>query len=302
MPGSCKLFIAILFCASITSAGYSQSLLSNQETTRLSDWLDSPEANLPENIVPRAMLQLYLRSALSLNFVASDDVVPEDRPMALATRAVQCAQDDSIDYCLYGGAASGWMEADADNLAPYLLLMKQRLASDDDSALRFLQEGLEASRVESYYFARFMVLREVLQDMGILPGRRNFIAELITVPSLQEIYGSLIAVCTARVTTSTEWTQACLQLADKLETGETFYANVMGAALRRDIVPLVSSDEDEIAAALDRRARYVQIRQEARAELDWWMNPEGRPNSWYEDALEVGELEALRRAIARARD
>ena len=154
--------------------------------------------------------------------------------------------------------------------------------------------------MDAYYFARFMVLREVMQDIGFMPGRRNFVTELIIVPSLQEIYGALLSIFTARVEQSGQWRQACLRLADRLEEGETFYANVMGAALRRDVVPLVSSDADEIAAARGHRGTYDAIRREARTALDWWTDPEGRPESFYRDSLEAGELNAVRRAIEAA--
>ncbi|MEQ8953693.1 MAG: hypothetical protein RL120_06125 [Gammaproteobacteria bacterium] len=300
MPDSRVLIFSVLLGISCVTTGYAQSLLSNQETSAMSDWLDSAAAFLPENTLPRAILQQYLRGHLTLNFVAADGVPASDSPMALLTRAVQCADLNRFDYCTDNGAVFSWIQADSNNLTPYLLLTKRTVRSNEESALTYLLEGLQAGKVDSYYFPRFMALREVLREIGILPGRRNFIAELLLVPSLQEIYGSLISICTARVAQSQEWAEACLRLADKLETGETFYANVLGAAIRRDVVPLISSDEAEIAVALERRATYDQVRQQAQRTLDWWTNPEGRPESWYRDSLEIGELAALRKALEQA--
>ncbi len=290
--------IAIVFVFSHLDYANAQPLLSGQELASINAWLESSRASNPDNTIPRAMLLLFQRSFESIDFVTEEQLSSEDTAIALSIRAVQCIHERTLAYCADNRAATEWLMADEDNLPPYLLLMQLALTNEDEeTALSYLQQGLNASRVNAYYFERFFLVQEQLRNMRFRSGRRNFVAELVVLPSLQEIYGSLRQSCLARVEQSPQWLDACLGLADKLESGKTFYANVLGAAIRRDVTALTSDDEALIAAAIEQRASYDEVRVVARDALDWWIDPEGRPQSFYRDSLESGELNAIHRAI-----
>lgn len=99
--------------------------------------------------------------------------------------------------------------------------------------------------------------------------------------------------CAEHAKTSVEWKSVCLELSDKLEQGTTFLSNVVGAALRRDVLKAVSADEKILKNAIERRVFYNTFRENARVKFPTWDNPAHKPDSYYSNAVKFGEFKAI---------
>ena len=147
-----------------------------------------------------------------------------------------------------------------------------------------------------------MYLREELESIRFYGNRANLAAEVYSLNGLLPTYSKIIPTCVEQAKSSHEWESTCLELGPRLEQGTTFFSNVYGAAIQRDVVAAISSDAQEIEEALEHRAFYDDFRVNARSKLPWWDDLALRPNSFYENASQFGELQAIQIEIDQVRD
>lgn len=205
----------------------------------------------------------------------------------------QCADNPQFSYCDGATLESQLVKLNPENLFPYLLLFNHFVAKGDiDRALASLKKGLIATEVNDYYFDKVMYLRSELESLGVRGKGANLLAEEFSGSGIDKIYIKIMPACAEYSKTSAEWKSVCLKLSDRLEEGTTFLANVVGAALRRDVLKAVSADETKLNEALARRKFYNTFRENAGEKRPGWADPAQKPDSYYSNAIKFGELRA----------
>lgn len=290
------LTVLLLLVGSVPAFG--QPALSEDEDRRSTQWLNNIQSSPSESTLLNVLLSIHHKSSSPLTSVFDAEATPNQNRLILSSLIYQCSRFPNIPYCEGSSLESRLLDLDSDNLIPHLHMFNHHLAKGAvDSALSSLQKGLNTRETDDYYFEKVMYLRNALPLVGFVGNRANLASEIYSLNGLVQTYTNIIPACVEHAVISQEWKDACLALSPRLEQGSTFFSNVYGAAIRRDVVSATSSSETEIQAAAQHRAYYDDFRINARSELSWWDDPAGRPNSFYENAAVFGELRAIEMEI-----
>lgn len=298
------LGVACLVLAGLlTSPLAAQSPLTLQaaEDRNLQNWLAGQRLrNVPLGVEGQ-LLSLYYQPEQPMPGITPAALDDMDA-LQLQLLVEQCHRHRQLPYCTRMTLEQALLGRDIDNSIAYLYLTAGYLESDEGiTALPYLLGANGATRTDTYYVDKLQSLRAFLGSVGIAAERINFVAELLASRTMPWFLVSIGDSCVAQSRQSERWAMACLALGEQLESAPSFYANVTGAALKRDVTVAMDAAADQIAASRRNRERYDNIRGLARAHLPWWGDPGSRPDSFYDDMARVGELEALRLAIERAR-
>ncbi|PCJ23723.1 MAG: hypothetical protein COA96_11265 [SAR86 cluster bacterium] len=276
------------------------------ENSRSMQWLNNIQglqSSSSDSALLNVLLSIHYRPSYPLISLYEAEYTETQNRLILSSFIYQCTNYPEISYCEDALLESRLLELDSDNFVPYLHLFNHYLAQGDvDSALAILKAGLKTEETNDYYFEKVMYLRDELSSsIEFVGSRANLAAEIYSLNGLVQTYISIIPICVEQATISQEWRDVCLELSLRLEQGITFFSNVYGAAIRRDVVSATSSDEIEIQAAVRHRRYYDEFRISARLNLSWWDDPAGRPNSFYGNAAVFGELRAIEMEIEQAK-
>lgn len=293
------LLVLILSCSLATAIEHHSNSDSEKEVARL--WFEKNQSAPNELPLMKALLSLhYQPSSTLLPFFVGEHEIGKKR-IILSLMIVQCSEGSQLSYCEEKSLEKTLVKLNGKNLFPYLLQFNHNVAKGEvDSALTSLKKGLTGTEVNDYYFEKVMYLRRELESIGIYGKGANLLAEDFSGNGLDIIYIKIIPTCTKHSKTSAEWASVCLELSDKLETGTTFLANVVGAALRRDVLKAISASEEKINAAVANRKYYSTFRENAWVRLPGWVDPAQKPNSYYNNAVEFGEFRATQIMVEEA--
>ncbi|MCG8414152.1 MAG: hypothetical protein MI746_08020 [Pseudomonadales bacterium] len=277
----------------LTQPAFAQPDLTEDENNRSKEWLENNRENSNAPALLRALLSLHYEPSVPLAQYLSADLNADTDRYVLNAMIYQCGLAEQLDYCQTSEIYEQLTAIDPHNITPYLQQFNHFVANRDfDNALVALQNGLATPNTNDYYFEKVMVLRQELPQLGFFDNRANYAAEFYSLNGLTDLYTKIIPTCLEVAPASQEWESVCLRIGRRLEQGTSFFANVYGAAIQRDVVAATSTDEEEIEAALKNRDFYSVFRVNAREALDWWTIPDARPNSFYENASRFGEFRA----------
>lgn len=296
---STALFLMILSCSLANAIEHHSNSDSEKEIAR--QWLEKKQAIHDEAPLMKALLSFrYQQSSTLLPFYSNEPETGKKR-IILSLMILQCADSSQLSYCEGKSLEKELVKLNKENLFPYLLQFNHYVAKGEfDSALISLKKGLTGTEVNDYYFDKVMYLRRELESIGVYGRGANLLAEDFSGNGLDKIYIKTIPACTEQSKASAEWATLCLKLSDKLEKGATFLANVVGAALRRDVLKAISANEEKINAAIANRKFYSTFRENARVRLPGWDDPAQKPNSFYHNATEYGEFRAIQIMVEEA--
>lgn len=289
----------ILSCSFASAIQHHSNSDDEKEVARI--WLEKNQAIPNEPPLLRALLSFhYLPSSTLLPFF-NNEPEARKRSIILSLMIFQCVENSQLSYCKGKSMEKELIKLNQKNLLPYLLQFNHYVAKDEfDIALTSLKNGLKGTEVNDYYFDKVMYLRRELESIGVYGKGVNLLAENFSGNGLDKIYIKIIPTCTEQSKTNPDWATVCLKLSDKLEAGTTFLANVVGATLRRDVLKVISADEEKINAAVANRKFYSTFRENARVKFPDWDDPAQKPNSYYNNAYELGEFRAIQIMVEEA--
>jgi tetratricopeptide (TPR) repeat protein len=286
------LLVMILSCSVATAIEHHSNSDSEKEVARL--WLEKNQDIPSELPLMKALLSLHYQPSSTLLPFFDDEPEIRKRRIILSLMIFQCSGNSQLSYCEGKSLEKELVKLNPNNLFPYLLQFNHYVAKGEfDSALKSLKKGLTGTEVNDYYIDKVMYLRRELESIGVYGKGANLLAEDFGGNGLDKIYIKIMPTCTEHSKTSTEWATVCLKLSNKLELGTTFLANVVGAALRRDVLKAISASEEKINAAVANRKFYSTFRENARVRFPGWDDPAQKPNSYYNNAAEFGEFRAI---------
>ncbi len=292
-----KFIIAILIFISAGLSAVELPKLTVKENERSLQWLEQNQADSHEYVLMKALVSLHYQPTSTLMSYRSVELEDNKRRLILNLLLDQCEQIPKNLGCDEGSLESELIELDPRNLIPYLFQFRHFLAKGDlKSALSSLKVGLKATEANDYSVEQEIHLRRELKSIGFRGGRANLAAHYY-VAGMPQIYLKIIPACVEQAKISQEWKSVCLALTPILERGTSFLANVVGAALERDVLKATSSDEKKIQAAVEHRALYNEIRADARSIFPRFWDPTQRPDSYYRNAAKFGELQAFKMMI-----
>jgi len=299
-----KLFRLVMFSLITT---YSicinaQSELTDEENVTSLSWAEGITDNSSATLLTRAMIFQHYQPEQSLNLLYENELDQVSNRIRLSLLIDQCSKTEEFEYCNGKELEESLIIVDSENLSPYLFLFSHFVSEENfDGALESIQRGLSTNETNDYFVEKVMLLREELRNIGLVGNRANLAAGLYSQNSLLSMYIRINPTCVEQSGNSEAWKQACLALGSRLEEGTTFFSNVYGAAIRRDVVSSTSSDADEILAAKQHRDYFDDFRIEARQYLEWWDELAQRPDSYYEDTAIYGEFQAIQKAVERSK-
>jgi hypothetical protein len=240
--------------------------------------------------------------AIVPDLLSTEFASAEYNQMRLSIAYYYCRDNAEASFCLTNSIAEKLVSIDPNNVEPYLYLMVSLLdAGKDDEALAALIDGNQASGANAYYLDKVNIVRNRLLDTSYPKDRINLVGESVTgALSTYFFYVKLLAVCTEKSRGNIEWKEQCLELGKKLETtGNTIVQNVHGFAIQRDVLGDSAAENVIKADIVERMAAYNQVRDDGNARLDWWFDVALKPDLVYREINEFGEIEAVKRALAR---
>jgi len=212
-----------------------------------------------------------------------------------------CQTAGASDFCAGASYIEQLKNADPDNIDPYLYALVQLADINNyQGAYSALIEGLETDITNDYYLDKLKLSRHKLKEIGYPAEPINTAAESVTTIGFFTMYYRVLAICPEQSLTSTDWKSACLGLGKRLEeSGKTALTNMIGFGLQRDVLKNNPTEQEalELNAVLERRAAYVLVRDTLPLKVDWWMNPAARPGSYYDAAIELGEMPAMKQLL-----
>ena len=260
------LLVISLFSSSVNAIDHHSNADNEKEIAR--QWLEKNQKPPTELPLMKALLSLHYQPSSTLLPFRSNELANSKRRIIISLMIIQCTDNPQFSYCDGATLENELVKLNPKNLFPYLLLFNHYVEKGDvNQALTSLKKGLLATEVNDYYFEKVMYLRSKLANLGIGGKEANLLAEEFSGNSLGKIYIKIMPTCAEHSKTSTEWRSVCLKLSDRLEEGKTFLANVVGAALRRDVLKAASADETKLKEALARRVFYNSFREKARVKF-----------------------------------
>jgi hypothetical protein len=296
IKNSRAIFIVLLAISLFSPSAKAIDRHSNADNEKeiARQWLEKNQKVPAESSLMKALLSLHYQPSSTLLPFHHDKLENSKKRIVLSLMIFQCTDNSQFSYCDGASLEDELVRLNPKNLFPYLLLFNHYVEKGDvNKALTSLKKGLSATEVNDYYFDKVMYLRNELASIGVRGKRANVLAEEFSGKGLDKIYINIMPTCAEHTKTSTEWKSVCLELSDRLEKGTTFLANVVGAALRRDVLKAASADETKFNEALARRKFYNTFRESARAKHPTWDDPAQKPDSYYNNAVEFGELRAI---------
>jgi hypothetical protein len=291
--------VMTLSCSLATAIEHHSNSDSEKEVARL--WLEKNQGIPSEFPLLKALLSLHYQPSSTLLPFFNDEPEIRKRRIILSLMIIQCSDNSQLTYCEGKSLEKELVKLNPKNLFPYLLQFNHYVAKGEfDSALTSLKKGVTGTEVNDYYFDKVMYLRRELESIGVFGKGANLLAEDFSGDGLDKIYIKIMPTCIEHSKTSAEWATVCLELSNKLETGTTFLANVVGAALRRDVLKAISANEEKINTAVANRKFYSTFRENARVRFPGWDDPAQKPNSYYNNAAEFGEFRAIQIMVEEA--
>lgn len=289
----CITLIAMsLLCSLSHAIEHHSNSDKEKEITR--QWFAQHQSNAETTPLLKAILSFHYQPQANLEAYLNGEPENRNKKIIISLMALQCAENSHLSYCFGSMLEDKLVKLDTDNLFSYLLLFNHYIAVGGfDDALQTLKKGLNTIEVNDYYFDKVMHLRSELKNMGIYGKEANLLAEDFSGNGLDKIYIHIMPTCEEHSKTSSEWASTCLTLSDKLEKGSTFLSNVVGSALRRDVLKAISADETKINEAIARRKFYNTFREDAWLKQPGWVDPAKKPDSYYSNALKFGEFRAI---------
>jgi hypothetical protein len=256
-------------------------------------------------ILAGAMLAAYHKHPLLSDFLDLSFPEGEHGMLWADLIAVHCSAYPALSLCADGKVADKFIAADADNIHPYLLKMQWLLQQDNSAAaLQVLVSGLETAATNDRHWQKLALLRVTLWSSGYPADKLNLAAETyVDAVALFAFYNEILLACRENSVREQAWAESCLTLGARLEdSGTSLFAAVFGASIQRDVLLDTDPDAAELQTVLARRKYYDDIRTSAGSALAWWYDETftSKPERFYADAIEFGELRALELALERA--
>ena len=242
-----------------------QSEFTEEEDLRNIQWLEDDENSLSVSVLTTALTSHHYNPEGSLAFLYNTEFDVFENRFRLNILLEQCRNFPNFGYCDGTTLEYSLVEVDSDNLSPYLYLFTHFVHENDmENALESLRQGLQTSMTNDYYVEKVMFLREELGKVGFFGHQANLATELLSQNSLLSMYLSIIPTCVQQSKTDEMWKSVCLALGERLEKGSTFFSNVYGAAICRDVVSATSSNTEDILAA-QKKETFMMISELKRA-------------------------------------
>ena|GEM_PF-5863226 len=169
-----------------------------------------------------------------------------------------------------------------------------------ESSLSELKLVLEKPEFNDFYWNRFLVLLNVLEEHGYPNDRKHMVSINYGHNLVTNAYNELIALCKRQSSNSLQWKDTCISVGNMLvKDGGIFYANMVGYALQREALSNDPSDKDKLEDVKDKREALHQWRIRAMQALDFIDGQKKGPDSYYKDLINFGEIRAVEIALSK---
>lgn len=297
----CVVLVVVLSHGNV----YAQFLELDVSENYISNYLDSA-AGLPsdyDQLVAAMVAKYHEHDSLSL-FLNQEFSDPNKERLRLSLIIEYCSEENTYTFCNSDPIGS-LIAIDPDNFIPYLIMASSLLRIGEDSkALAIIETGLQAWTVNDYYLEKLALVRNELSTKGYPSDKLNLASE--GYPGAVYSYGFynyLLNTCREKSGQDNAWAVTCFSLGAKLENFGNSWGNVVfGSSIQRDVLQVSDPDSAALPAILARREYYNEIRDKLAEAFDWWLDDTlvRKPDWFYREAIEFGELRGLERALERA--
>ncbi|GAB1268085.1 hypothetical protein NBRC116493_13380 [Aurantivibrio infirmus] len=295
-----SVYVVIFLQFLLASVVYSQFEPTSEELEFSEVWTKSISEGSPEeDVLLAAMLSLRDDRREALDYLSVPMKSIQNKKIRLSFLAVYClVQESVLEICEDNDFDRQLQTIDADNIQPYLYSMvKQR---KDDDALASLRRANNTTSTNDYLFDKINFAREKLASIGYPKDRINYAAENLTgVLSLYGFYLKVHSVCKEKSVVNESWKQNCLLLGRRLEsyTNKNAYQYSFSFAIITDSLGKAPEEEKEREAVLKRKIAFGKLRDLASEKFEWWSNRALTSDEYYKDINELGEVQAIRKAV-----
>ncbi len=228
--------------------------------------------------------------------------------------ALYCSRPDipADSICVADDGTEAFARADPDNaLAWILAAAAARRRADDAVALRYLVRAAQARRFDNYYGATVGVVVRAFRTTSVF-GENPLAAVVAALGSVlatgMPAYSDILRPCLQVNPASDGQVAACRRIAELMATQGIMIERLIGAGILGRLAP--TDAERERVARLRDELNTLKIRAGAAMQLQQEVLPGGRTASaadrarvmteWLDELELHGEIEAMRRSIARA--
>ncbi len=303
-----RTICTVLAVAVIAGQAHAQFLeLSGIDEQYISNYLDSAAtpASTYDPLVAAMVAKHHEHGSLPY-FLSQELPKSEHERLRLSLIIEYCSESNIHIFC-NGSPMDSLIAMDSDNFIPYLIVASSLLQRGEDSlALATIETGLNASTINDYYLDKLDLVRSELSTRGYPADKLNLASEGYSGAVYSYgFYDYLLGICRVKGAVDDLWKNACFNMGARLEdAGKSWGATVFGASIQRDVLQNTDPESPLLPGILARREHYNLIRIQAAEVFDWWLDDTlvQKPDWFYRDAIEFGELEALERALERAQN
>jgi hypothetical protein len=319
----------LIGCAAvfILLSGAARSAMTEAEILRLNVLGDAAATEVYERLRTSETPRELLAAATSFKAISGDDA-GKTRESLLAKAAtlgpgnslvryryaLHCSRPDrpGDSICVAADGAEAFARADPDNaLAWILAATAARRRGDDAGARRLLARAAESRRFDNYLGVTVGVVGRAFRATSVY--REDPLAAVVAalgsvLATELPAYSVLLQPCLQAIPANDRQVAACRRIADLMTTQGIMIERMIGAGIQGRLAPTTA--ERERAARLRTELTTLKIRAGAAMQLLQEERRDGRPASvgdraramteWLDDLERLGEIEAMRRSIARA--
>ncbi len=298
--------ILLLVCSlqlALSGNTYAQEQLTPEDIEFSRNWLvQVQQRNSNDDLIAAALVAQAQDPSLAAQFLDKATSVLPPSSLLLSSAVYHCIAGGPSELCKDNSLYENLIKLEPDNLEPYLYFMRRLLdTGDEERALSVLQQGIEVSRHNDYYYDKVRLVRDKFVAAGYPADTAHGPAMLhADAVAYYAFYARMLADCPKLSVASVDWKQACLFLGARMgNSSKLFMANVFGNSILRDVLIAVNADQAVIDLIIERREWDDKVRIIAGERLDWWNDALDQPETFKDDLMAIPEREAILRALLR---